>query len=183
MQRAIELYNTPDGRVCIKPENDAMFILDENKCNIIQPMLGNIHNLYPDAFKKLSEIYSKSSRNKKYYEFRMVHRFCRCNFGSYDTLQKDIDANGEWHLEQVNCPLRGECPEEGIICMPKLHTVLSDREFEVAKLLGYMSPEEISDELHLSIRTVYNHIQSIKFRLKLKTIAQIATWYKTSNNL
>jgi len=52
---------------------------------------------------------------------------------------------------------------------------------EVAKLLSHMSPEEITAELSLSIRTVYNHVQAIKVRLKLKTIAQIAAWYKSHN--
>ena len=92
-----------------------------------------------------------------------------------------IDEHGELHFEQVSCPMRGECADEGVICNPKMRTILSEREMEVAKLLSHMSPEGISLELKLSIRTVYNHIQAIKIRLRLKTIAQIATWYKSHN--
>lgn len=182
MRKAIEIYNTPDGQVCMKPEGEAMFILDESHKDIIQSLLNDIHELYPDAFKRLSEIYSKSSLNKNYYELRMVKRFCRCNFGNYDTLRMDIDSQGNWHFEQVQCPLRGECQNEGIICLPKLKTKLSEREMEVAKLLSNYSCEEIADELQLSLRKVYNHIQSIKTRLKVKTIAQIITWYNSKND-
>lgn len=180
MLKGIELYNTPDGQVCLKPEGEAMFILDESHQDIIQSMLNQIHELYPEAFKRLSENYSKSSLNKNYYELRMLKRFCRCNFGSYDTQKLDIDRTGAWHFEQVQCPLRGECQDEGIICCPVLKTKLSERELEIAKLLSYMSPEEVAEEFKLSVRTVYNHIQSIKTRLKIKTIAHITAWYKNN---
>lgn len=181
MLTKLEFYNAPDGQVCVKPADGGMYVLDESQRDIIQEMLLEIQNYWPDAFKKLSELYSASSLNRTCFEFRMVKRFCRCNFGIYDTMSWDIDEFGEWHFEQVPCPLRGECPHEEVICRPKLKKKLSKREMEVAKLLTYMSPEQITVELSLSIRTVYNHVQSIKIRLNLKTIAQIAAWYKSHN--
>lgn len=174
-----EIYSTPDGQICVKPADDAMFILTEGNRDIIQEMLTTIQDFWPDAFKELSKIYSSSSLNRVYFEYRMISRFCRCNFGAYDTLNWDIDEQGIWHFEQVSCPLRGECTHEGIICNPRMKRVLSEREMEVAKMLSNMSPEEVANELNLSIRTVYNHIQSIKIRLKLKTIAQITSWEKS----
>lgn len=177
----IEFYNTPTGEVYVKPADGGVFVLDENQEEIIQEMLVEIQEFFPSAFARLSQLYSVSSLNKRYFEFRMVHRFCRCNFGTYDTMSWDIDENGDWHFEQVVCPLRGECQDEGIICNPKMNTKLSERESEVARLLSHHTPEEISVELKLSIRTVYNHIQAIKMRLKLKTIAQITAWYKSHN--
>lgn len=181
MLTKIELYNAPDGQVCVKPADGGVFVLDENRKEIVQEMWLGIQEFWPDAFNRLSELYSASSLNRLYFEFRMVRRFCRCNFGLYDTQNWDIDEFGEWHFEQVPCPLRGECPDEGIICNPKMRTNLSEREKEIARLLANMSTEEIAAELKLSIRTVYNHIQSIKIRLKSKTTAQIATWYKQHN--
>lgn len=176
-----EFYNAPDGQVYVKPAHGGVYVLDESRKEIIQEMLLGIQEFWPEAFKRLSELYSASSLNKTYFEYRMVRRFCRCNFGLYDTMSWDVDEYGEWHFEQVSCPMRGECADEGVICNPKMRTILSEREMEVARLLAYMSPEEITIELKLSIRTVYNHIQAIKIRLKLKTIAQIATWYKSHN--
>lgn len=181
MLAKMELYNAPDGQVCIKPADGGVFVLDVNRMEIIQEMWLEIQEFWPDAFKRLSELYSSSSLNRAYFEFRMVHRFCRCNFGLYDTQNWDIDEFGEWHFEQVTCPLRGECLDEGVICNPKMRTKLSEREMEVARFLAYMSPEEITVELKLSIKTVYNHIQAIKIRLKLKTMGQIVAWYKSHN--
>lgn len=181
MLTKIELYNAPDGQVCVKPADGGVFVLDENRKEFVQEMWLGIQEFWPDAFNRLSELYSASSLNRSYFEFRMVRRFCRCNFGLYDTQNWDIDEFGEWHFEQAPCPLRGECSDEGVICNPKMRSNLSEREMEVARLLAYMSPEEVTAELKLSIRTVYNHIQAIKIRLKLKTIAQIAAWYKSHN--
>lgn len=181
MLTRIEFYNAPGGEVYVQPVGEAVFVLDELRRDIIPIMLQEIQEFFPEAFTRLSQSYSVSSLNKMYFEFRMVHRFCRCNFGNYDTLSLDIDENGVWHFEQVACPLRGYCPDEGVICGPKLNTKLSGREMEVTKLLSYMSPEQTAQELQLSIRTIYNHIQAIKIRLNLKTVAQIVSWYKSLN--
>lgn len=175
----IEFYNTPNGDVACKPIDGAMFILKPANRELVQDMLHNINELWPTAFKSLSEMYSKSSMNKEYYEYLMVHRFIRCNFGSYDTQHLDIDASGKWTFEQVTCPLRGECKFEGIICNPVLSTNLSDREMQITKMLCEMTPEEISTNECISLHTVYNHINSIKARLKVRNIGQIVAWYKS----
>ena len=104
----------------------------------------------------------------------MVHRFIRCNFGEYDALSLDVNANGHLRFEDVRCPLRGECPFECIICKPTLDSKLSERENQVAKLLceGFTA-EEIGEELHISPHTVKRHIANIKTRLKLTRTNQI----------
>ncbi len=175
----IEFYNTPGGDVACKQVDQAMFILNESHTDIIENMLSVINELWPDAFKCLSEIYSKSSMNKRYYEYLMIHRFVRCNFGAYDTQQLDIDSFGTWNFEQVPCPLRGECKFEYMLCNPKMKTKLSDRETEIAMLLCTKTPEEIASDNSISLRTVYNHINNIKIRLKVRTIGQIVSWYKS----
>lgn len=175
----VEFFNTPDGDVFAQLENGEMYKLSECRRDIVQDILSDVRNIWPGAFERLVQDYQKHSLNKPYFEFRMASRFCRCNVGNYDTLCWDIDEYGNWHLEKVSCPMRGECPDEGVICMPKMKTQLSEREMEIADRLSYQAPEEIAEELALSIRTVYNHIQAIKIRLKLKTIAQITTWYNT----
>lgn len=50
-----------------------------------------------------------------------------------DTMSHDIDK-GRYNIEQVKCPLRGECRNEGIICMPTLQTKLTAREEEIVRL-------------------------------------------------
>ena len=104
----------------------------------------------------------------------MVHRFIRCNFGEYDALSMDVNANGNLRFEDVRCPLRGECPFECVICKPMLDTKLSEREQQVAKLVGKgYTAEEMGRELHISPHTVKRHIANIKTRLNLSHTHQI----------
>lgn len=170
----IEFYNTPNGQVCCKRIDEPMFILNEGHTELIAEVLTAIQELYPAAFAALSELYSRSERNRNYYHFRMVHRFIRCNFGEYDTLAVDINARGEFRMEEVHCPLRGECPFERVICRPTMNTKLSSREQQVAELIaeGY-TIEEIGEQLHISPYTVKRHISNIKTRLRLTHTHQI----------
>jgi len=175
----IEFYNTPDGSVCVKPDGEPMYVLDESCRRIIEEMVINIKELYPDAFKALSELYSKSEANRFFYEYRIVHRFIRCNFGEYDALHSDVDSMGGFHIEEVKCPLRGECMLEGRVCRPKLQSTLSPRELEVAKLLGQgYDKTEVSNELGISVYTVSRHVANIKARLKFKHTHQIVSSFK-----
>lgn len=182
MTDRIEFYNTPDGSVCCKPEGKPMFVLDESCRKLIEEMIITIKELYPDAFKALSHLYSTSESNRWFYEFKIVHRFIRCNFGEYDALQNDVDAMGGFHMEQVKCPLRGECIHEGCICMPALQTTLSPREREVALLLGKGYDKlEVANEMQISVYTVNRHVQNIKARLRLKHTHQIVSLFKNQD--
>lgn len=179
MLERIEFYNCPDGSVNIKPFGQPMFVYDESCKKITQEMIVLIRDLYPAAFTALAELYSKSERNKDFFEFRIVHRFIRCNFGEYDALSYDINSVGELNMEDVRCPLRGECLFEGLICRSPMNTELSPRESEVAHLLakGY-SRQEVAYELEISIFTVTRHITNIKARLHLKNTNQIISKFK-----
>lgn len=179
MLERIEFYNCPDGSVNVKPFDAPMFVYDESCKKITQEMIVLIRDLYPTAFNALSGLYSKSERNKDFFEFRIVHRFIRCNFGEYDALTYDINSVGEFNEEDVRCPLRGECLFEGLICKSPLKKELSPRETEVAHLLaqGY-TRQEVADELNISIYTVTRHITNIKARLHLKTTNQIIAKFK-----
>lgn len=182
MLEKIEFYNCPDGSINVKPFDKPMFVFEQNCRKVTEEMLILIRDLYPAAFTALSELYSKSERNREYFEFRIVHRFIRCNFGEYDALSYDINQVGEFNFEDVRCPMRGECIFEGVICKPTLQTELSPRESEVASLLAAgLSPLEIGEELQISVLTVRNHIQHIKARLHLKNTTQIISRFKTKD--
>lgn len=179
MIEKIEFYNTPDGSVCCKPDGKPMFILDESCRPLIEEMIVTIKELYPDAFKALSELYSTSERNRSFYEYRIVHRFIRCNFGEYDALHADVDSMGGLHIEEVKCPIRGECRLEGCVCRPRLQSTLSPREREVALLLGKGYDKlEVANELMISVYTVSRHVSNIKARLHFKHTNQIIAHFK-----
>lgn len=64
-----------------------------------------------------------------------------------------------------------------------LHETLSDREFQVFfKLAGGLSPTEIANELHISIKTVSTYRTRILEKMSLKTNADL-TYYAIKNEL
>lgn len=175
----IEFYNTPDGDVIVKELNKPACILKEQDRDLISEMLSIISDRYPKAYKKLMELYSCSSMNRNFYEFRVVHRFIRCNFGEYDQFNQDINAFGQFIFEEVKCPLRGDCKLEGVVCKPEIDSHLTDREMEVFRLIARnMNTEDIAEELSISKFTIIRHRENIKARLNLKSIPElIAYWH------
>lgn len=173
-----EFFNSPDGTVYVKPFDKPMFVYDIDCRQITNELISYIRDLYPGAFTALSSLYSKSERNKDYFMFKIVHRFIRCNFGENDTLSYDINQLGAMCIEEVRCPIRGECIHEGVICKPALQSKLSPREEEVGRLLGTgLSDIEVAEELGISICTMHRHIANIKARLHFKNTNQIISYF------
>ena len=88
----VEFYNTPDGAVMFKENGKPVKLLTESDRPIIEEMLSVLQQLYPTAFSRLSELYTRYERNRFHFEFKMVHRFIRCNFGEYDQYRFDIEG-------------------------------------------------------------------------------------------
>lgn len=158
-------------------------MVTESDTELIGMMLQKIMQLYPEAYKALSSEYKKSSFNVPYYQYLMVRRFCKCNFGSLDNTKADIDLQGNFNFECVACPLRGECINEGVICKPKLSTKLSDAELRVMKQLyegnSYL---EAASVLYLSIDTIKYHCKSVYRKLGLGSLAEFVK-YADKNRL
>lgn len=177
----IEFYNTPDGTVMYKEHGQPVRMLTEQDRPIIEELLSVLRQRYPIAFNRLAELYSRYERNRLHFEYKMVHRFIRCNFGEYDQFKFDIDRTGAFCFEEVRCPLRGECEHEGVICKPELNTTLTDREEEVLGLIAEgMEALAIAGELHISVATVNRHRENIKGKLGLKNVKELVHYYLTN---
>lgn len=175
---SMEFYTTPEGVVMYKPLNGPVQELTIKSREIITEMMSLISSRYPIAFKALSELYSVNELNRYLYEFNIVSRFCRCNFGEYDAMSPDVDSDGFFHFEEVGCPLRGECRMEGVICKPKLDTQLTTRELQVIQLISKgKQAQEIAEELYISAKTVCRHRENIKAKLGIKTLAGLSSYY------
>lgn len=85
----IEFYNTPEGDVMMKEIGKPAVQLKETDRPTIEAMLAIIRDRYSKAHTALMRLYSSSTMNRWYYEFRVVHRFIRCNFGEYDQYSLD----------------------------------------------------------------------------------------------
>lgn len=176
-----EFYTTPEGDVMIR-EGNSLRALTETDRDFISDMIRTIREFYPDAFDALCKEYVKSQINREYYEFLIVRRFIKCNFGEYDN-KLDIAEGGSFNFEFVGCPLRGECKYDRCICRPRFNSSLSKRELEVMKMIyERYSIEEIAERLFISIETVKNHRKNSLRRLGLHTTADFMD-YANKNHL
>lgn len=165
-------YQLPDG------QHERLI---ENSTELIAFMLEKIEQFYPKAYLALCQEYEKCKPNLRIFRFRIVSRFCRCNFGNIDNI-RDIGRSGRFNLECVPCPLRGECRRENEICHPEFDSNISDAELRVLKLWfeGY-SKENIASELYLSIHTINNHIRNAFVRLDLHSKADFFRYAEAHN--
>lgn len=151
--RNIEFFTDPHGVVMIADEAGVRSLQLEDVA-IVSQLFVRIEDEYPEAFKALTEIYHRSAANVPYFRYLVVSRFIRCNFSVYDR-RVDIDARGQFQLEEVSCPLRTECLYAGIVCDAKFNTNLTQRQEEVMRLYckGY-EESEIAAESFISPETV-----------------------------
>ncbi len=175
-------FYTCDDRVYILADGKSVEFTEKDT-ELTDEILTKVENFYPEAHKALTECYSKSSLNQPYYRYLMARRFVKCNFGSLDTAENDIDEDGVFHFEKVACPMRGECKFEGLICMPKFSSRLSEAELRVMRLYFEIKEVDwIADQLYLSVHTVKNHIKAAYAKLGIHTRAEFIT-YANKNNL
>lgn len=178
----IEFYNTPEGDVMMKELGKPAIQLKDTNRPTIEYMLTIIRDRYPKAHTALMNLYSSSTMNRWHYEFRVVHRFIRCNFGEYDQYNLDIDYNGQLVFEEVKCPLRGECEFENIICRPELDLALTEREMEVFQLIACnLQTDKIAAKLHISSCTVNRHRENIKAKIDVSTVAEMVSYWHQNN--
>lgn len=160
------------GDLFVKHPDGSTEAFTEKSTDLMKSILDYIEEFYPDAVKALKKEYRKSEMNIPYFRFRIVNRFLRCNFGNFDN-EEDVDARGMFHFEKVQCPLRGECKWDGIICQPTFNSTLSQAELRVMECIyNGFSNEETADNLILSINTVKNHIKNVYRKLGIHEKAE-----------
>ena len=158
-------FFTFENEVWVRRGDGSSERVTEQSTEIIGYILDKIEHFYPKAYTALVQEYSKCKPNLPFFRYRLVNRFCKCNFGNIDNVS-DVEDSGKFNLECVPCPLRGECKYEYIICRPEFEHLITDAELRVLRLwyLG-KKKEEIADALYLSIHTVNNHIRNAFTRL------------------
>lgn len=171
-----EFIACSDGRVIARCEDGRRKELTEYDRGIIEPVLAEIKLRYSGAYERLCNLYSHYKENRINYEFRIVKRFVRCNLGSDDMLTLDFNR-GILNMEYVSCPLRGECPNENVVCCPRTDSKLSDTLRQVAQLYASgMSYKDMAKELGKSEKTIHNQVKAIANTLGLKRVKDIITY-------
>lgn len=181
----IEFYNTPECDIMIKPRGEPVRLLAETgkeNREFITAFISILATFYTKAWEALSELYSKKEPNRLNYEFWIVSRFIRCNFGEYDTSSPDIDVWRRFHFEEVKCPIRCECPLHHVCCKPEFNSTLSFRETNILRLIiQRYKVEDIAPMLHISPHTVSSHLRNIHEKTSTRTIADLVDYWHTHN--
>lgn len=165
----VEFYIDPMevAKTVVHDINNSTFrFLTPSDIVIINKINEQIKNCYPDAYERLSKLYSS--------KFEIVNRFLRCNFSVSDN-RPDIDDDFNFEFECVLCPLKGGlCKDEGIICSPEITSELSKREIEIASYLADgMNKNAVADLLFISVFTVENHRRNIYSKLHIHTASEL----------
>ena len=160
----IEFF-THESEVWYRQGSGPFHQLKESDREFIESLVSHISSFYPLAYEALCKKYERCALNKPYYFFRIATRFVRCNFSKLDNIP-DISENLKCNFEYVECPLRGECEHENIICRPTFDSKLSAAELRVLRFWAQgLTKEEVAQELYLSPHTVHSHINNAYRRL------------------
>ena len=178
MLRCFEFNTRPTGgNIEVRHYDEPIYVLDENDRDIVSPLYEAIRIRFPHAYEDLCLRYQNSIKNIRYFEFRVVSGFIKCNWGRFDN-RWDIDEKGDWNFEFCHCPLIGECKSEGRICWPTEKTVILDGEMRVLLLIvAGKSTIEIADELCISPKTVETHVYNMLKKSNLHSNSQLVDFY------
>ena len=175
----IEFF-TYEHEVWVREHDGNTHKLVETDYDFMRAMVDYIYTFYPKAYKALAEEYKAISFNMPFYRYRIVCRFVRCNFAQLDRTP-DIDGDMHSTFEYIQCPLRGECKHENVICRPEFDHRLSPAETRVMRLVYEgMNESEIADRLCLSQHTVHTHIHNAYSRLGLHGKSEFIKYASTN---
>ena len=192
--KRIEAYGTPEGEAMLRFSSGETIVYTEEQHDFTERMMTFLENYFPKALSGLRRWFAKSKPNKPYYEFLIVRQFILCNFFEYDH-RLDIDEDGNFHFEFVQCPVRATClynghrcadegPNEIGVCNPEFASELSPEEYRVMTLF-YTYPGitciEIAEMLCKSPHTVENQKKHAMRRVGAKSLAEFIGWARVNN--
>ena len=166
METAIEFYVVNGKTFYIKEgTHKALTQFDKEPIDLI---LWNLRNWFPETLRRLEDMHLRYYKmNPSYFEFRIADRFIRCNFGEADFMHNDVEG-GIFNFEEVKCPLRGICEDQGVICRPKPQIGINKEEARVVSLdIRGLCTSEIAEKLCKSEKTCKNQIWNVCKKLKL----------------
>ncbi|WP_372776471.1 helix-turn-helix transcriptional regulator [Mangrovibacterium sp.] len=180
MIKSTEFYITPKGDVMIETQS-GIKKLEFSDRDFINKLYNQFNELYPAAMEALSQEFVKFRSIPAMHEFMIVRRMIKCNFGKYDSVM-DIDHLGNLNFEEVDCPLRGECHLENVVCKPKLNSKLSERELQIMQLLyeGYPK-KDVAAACAVSIETVRTHKRNAFRKLGVHSLAEFNSYANQKN--
>lgn len=192
--KRIEAYGTPMGEVMLRLQDGTTICYMEEHREFTQKMLYFLETYFPKALNGLRRWFAKSKANTLYYEFLIVRQFILCNFYEYDH-RLDIDEDGNFHFEFVQCPVRATCLYNGFhradeganeiaVCNPEFASELPPEEKRVMRFF-YDNPAltciEVAEILCKSPHTVEKQRKNAMRRVGAKNLAEFIGWARVNN--
>lgn len=175
-------FFTYEQEVWLREADGSTRVIRETDYDLVSVLVEYISTFFPKAYTALCSEYRGCAANPSYYRFRIVVRFIRCNFSALDSIP-DIGSDKHCTFEHINCPLRGECRYDHVICRPEFDNQLSSAEQRVMALVyDGLTEEAIGDRLRLSPLTVHTHVRNAYSRLGLHSKAEFIK-YAAQNHL
>jgi DNA-binding CsgD family transcriptional regulator len=169
------------GRQTCIQRNGVSKPLTPSDRDAVEFMLERMQECFPAAMARLQEWAEESKPNRRFFEFRIVDRFIRCNFGEADFLYSDIE-DGMFHFEEVKCPLRGICKDENVVCKPKFSMPVPKEESRAALLYSRgLTANEIAKVLGKGVKTVKNQLGNAARRLGLSRTRDLIKIFSVYN--
>lgn len=163
--KKIEFQTGPNGFLQVNHDG-VLFEYKENDYDFTQLAMAWLEENYPDAVKYLEGKFKKNKWNRRLFEWSIVTNFFSCKCGALDD-ELDIDADGEIHVEHVNCPIRSFCEDK--ICRMLSKYKLTDEESKVIPLLADgMSHESIGIILGKNANTIKSTINRACKRFEIQ---------------
>ena len=108
-------------------------------------------------------------------KLKRLEQFARCRFGGLDFVGDIIDGKlqeGEYH----NCPKRGNCPSEGILCkLPSYNgQKLSSQDIQLIQLLSTAKTNDvIADEMNLPMGSFHKAHRLLYDKIGVQTKQEV----------
>ncbi len=154
-------------------DGDKVMILKDGKVIPLNDSIQALHDFYY-CMSSDSEIEATLER-MGYHGTEAVNKFVACRFGEFDS-RADLTEDGVSMPEFWNCPERGKCIGEGIVCvLPRgINGKLTPREIQVIKMIhSEMTDTQIGDALQIAENTVHKHRQNIAYKIGCKSVVGI----------
>lgn len=108
-------------------------------------------------------------------EIKQIEQFVRCRFGGLD-YQADMTTDEIQEGEYWDCPLRGMCKSEGVLCkaISFKESVLNNIDIKLMRLLTTNSTNEvIANELNMAMGTFHLAKKNLYKKLDVQTKQEV----------
>lgn len=113
-------------------------------------------------------------------------QFGICRYGGFDNKPDFNIDSGETTHDFYDCPLRGSCPGEGLVCKSIIcgidevtgdTIIINAAEIRVLKLMSQdLTDIMIADKLDISEHTVRKHLANLRLKLNMHSKQALTRW-------